>query len=413
MMSLLDLIIEQDKLLLQLEKVITDREKSLPCEAACSAECEAGGLAAAKEAQEAGSVAAAEKPKEEGAAAAAASMPNQSRGKDEASRPQPRERLPRKCKSSVIQASLVLLVIFCAGTPAAVAKGGAKPPGFASRNPAKVLVKASGRAAKLEKPKIPRGILNSVFNRNNADNIMQGLEKSADFFDLVKTFVDKFKAKDNNMEPQQLHDHELFECKPRKGGLCYSRCARTDNYKQKWCHITSTLDGAWDVCDCVLRPMMRRWIEANKAKLLAVDAARVAAGEEAEADLYTLWIIIATLAAVMVVAIISFISRCAYNYRFNNKKQTEVKRGRQQQQLDNLRGQVPRLDQSAMILGMDRAKSLANLNPTTQDNPLLTQPQAKSMINLTKMGPSKHVTFEDTTAMMATPPNDPEVGREE
>ena len=158
---------------------------------------------------------------------------------------------------------------------------------------------------------------------------------------------------------------------------------------------------------------MRRWIEANKAKILAVDAARVAAGEEAEADLYTLWIIIATLAAVMVVAIISFISRCAYNYRFNNKKQTEVKRERQQQQLDNLRGQVPRLDQSAMILGMDRAKSLANLNPTTQDNPLLTQPQAKSMINLTKMGPSKHVTFEDTTAMMATPPNDPEVGREE
>ena len=159
---------------------------------------------------------------------------------------------------------------------------------------------------------------------------------------------------------------------------------------------------------------MRRWIEANKAKILAVDAARVAAGEEAEADLYTLWIIIATLAAVMVVAIISFISRCAYNYRFNNKKQTEVKRERQQQPLDNLRGQAPRLDQPAMILGMDRTRSLANLNPTTQDNPLLTRPpQAKSMINLTKMGPSKHVTFEDTTAMMATPPNDPEVGREE
>ena len=155
---------------------------------------------------------------------------------------------------------------------------------------------------------------------------------------------------------------------------------------------------------------MRRWIESNKAKLLAVDAARVAAGEEARADLYTLWIIIATLTAVMVMAIISFLSRCAYNYRYNNKKQTEVKRERQQQQLDNLRGQVPRLDQSAMILGMDRAKSLANLNPTTQDNPLLNQPQAKSMINL---GPSKHVTFEDTTAMMATPPNDPEVGREQ
>ena len=426
MMSLFDLIVEQEKLLSQLEKVITDRETVLPCEAACSAECEAGGFAAAKEAkEEAGSVAAAEKPKEEGAVVTAASTTNQSRGKDKASRPQTRNRLPRKCKSSVIQASLVLLVIFCAGTPAAVAKGGAKPPGFASRNPAKVLVKASGRAAKLEKPKIPRGILNSVFNRNNADNIMQGLEKSADFFDLVKTFVDKFKAKDNNMEPQQLHDHELFECKPRKGGLCYSRCARTDNYKQKWCHITSTLDGAWDVCDCVLRPMMRRWIEANKAKLIAVAEAKVAAGDEALADLYTQWIIISTLTAVIVVAIVIFVSRCVYNYRSNNKR-AEAKRQQQQHPHENVRDRAPRLDHSAMITGIDRTKSMANLTPTTPDNQLLTRP-AKSMINLSQVGPPKHVSFEDTTqtrpavhamvaqaeALIATPPTDLGLGREE
>ena len=420
MMSLLDLIVEQEELLKQLDKVINDREQHreqlLSCDSACSAECEAGIFDAAKEAQDTSSAAASEEaaPKEEGAAAAAASMPNQSRGKGKASRPQLRKRLPRKCKSSAIQVSLVLLVICCAGNPAA-AKGGAGPTGF--KNPARKVVQASTLAKgvpKIEKPKVSRGILNSVFNRKNANGIMEGLENSANFFDLVKTAVEKFKAKGDNIE-QELHDHELFECRPRNGGLCYSRCARTQDYKQKWCHTTSTLSsGAWDVCDCILRPVMRRWIQANKAKLLAVDAARVAAGEEAEADLYTLWIIIATLAAVMVVAIISFISRCAYNYRFNNKKQTEVKRERQQQPLDNLRGQAPRLDQSAMIMGMDRTRSLANLNPTTQDNPLLTRPpQAKSMINLTKVGPPKHVTFEDTTAMMATPPNDPEVGREE
>ena len=420
MMSLLDLIVEQEELLKQLDKVINDREQYreqlLSCDSACSAECDAGIFDdAAKEAKDTSSAAASEEaaPKAEGAAAAAAaSMPNHSRGKGKA-RPQLRKRLPRKCKSSAIQVGLVLLVICCAGTPAA-AKGGPGPVGF--KNPAKKVVQASTLAKgvpKIGKPKVSRGILNSVFNRENANGIMKGLESSANFFDLVKTAVEKFKAKGENIE-QDLYDHELFECRPRNGGLCYSGCARSQDYKQKWCYTTSTLSsGSWDVCDCILRPVMRRWIEANKAKLLAVDAARVAAGEEAKADLYTLWIIIATLTAVMVMAIISFLSRCAYNYRFHNKKQTEVKRGRQQQQLDNLRGQVPRLDQSAMILGMDRAKSLANLNPTTQDNPLLTQPQAKSMINLTKMGPSKHVTFEDTTAMMATPPNDPEVGREQ
>lgn len=420
MMSLLDLIVEQEELLKQLDKVINDREQHreqlLSCDSACSAECEAGIFDAAKEAQDTSSAAASEEaaPKQEGAAAAAASMPNQSQGKGKASRPQLRKRLPRKCKSSAIQISLVLLVICCAGTPAA-AKGGSGPVGF--NNPARKVVQASALAKgvpKIGKPKVSRGILNSVFNRENANGIMKGLESSANFFDLVKTAVEKFKAKGDNIE-QELKDHELFECRPRNGGLCYSGCARTQDYKQKWCHTTSTLSsGAWDVCDCILRPVMRRWMEANKAKILAVDAARVAAGEEAEADLYTLWIIIATLAAVMVVAIISFISRCAYNYRFNNKKQTEVKRERQQQPLDNLRGQAPRLDQPAMILGMDRTRSLANLNPTTQDNPLLTRPpQAKSMINLTKVGPPKHVTFEDTTAMTATPPNDPEVGREE
>ena len=431
MMSLLDLIVEQEELLKQLDKVINDREQHreqlLSCDSACSAECDAGIFDAAKEAQDTSSTTASEEaaPKEEGAAAAAASMSNQSRGKEKASRPQQRKRLPRKCKSSVIQVSLVLLVICCAGTPAA-AKGGAGPAGF--KTPAKVVVKPSTLAKgvpKIGKPKISRGILNSVFNRNNANGIMQGLENSANFFDLVKTAVEKFKTKGDNIE-RELHDHELFECRPRNGGLCYASCARSQDYKQKWCYTTSTLaSGAWDVCDCTLRPMMRRWIEANKAKLLAVDAARVAAGEEAEADLYTLWIIIATLTAVMVVAIVTFVSRCAYNYR-SNKKQTEDKRERQQQ-LDNLRGQAPRLDQSAMILGMDRTRSMANLAPTTQDNPLLTRPaQAKSMINLTKVGPPKHVSFEDTSqtrphvqtmvaheALIATPPTDFDLGREE
>ena len=427
MMSLFDLIVEQEKLLSQLEKVITDRETVLPCEAACSAECEAGGFAAAKEAkEEAGSVAAAEKPKEEGAVVTAASTTNQSRGKDKASRPQTRNRLPRKCKSSVIQASLVLLVIFCAGTPAAVAKGGVRPPGL--KNPAKVVVQASSLAKaipKLGKPKISRGILNSVFNRNNADGIMQGLESSANFFDLVKTVVKKFKAKGNDIE-HELHDIELFECKPRNGGLCYSTCARTQNYKQKWCHVTSTLDdGAWDVCDCVLRPIMRRWIEANKAKLIAVAEAKTNEGEEAAADLYTQWIIISTLTGVIVVAIVIFVSRCVYNYRSNNKR-AEDKRQQQQHSQENVRDRAPRLDHSAMITGIDRTKSMANLTPTTPDNQLLTRP-AKSMINLSQVGPPKHVSFEDTTqtrpavhamvaraeAVIATPPTDLGLGREE
>ena len=166
--------------------------------------------------------------------------------------------------------------------------------------------------------------------------------------------------------------------------------------------------------------MMRRWIEANKAKLIAVAEARIAAGEEAEADLYTLWIIISTLAAVIVVAIVSFVSRCVYNYR-SNKKRAEDKRERQQHPLDKVRGQAPRLDHSAM----DRAQSMANLTPTTPDNQL-TRP-AKSMINLTKVGPPKHVSFEDTTqtrpivqamvahaeALITPPPTDLGLGREE
>lgn len=425
------MIVEQEELLKQLDKVINDREQHreqlLSCDSASSAECDAGIFDAAKEAQDTSSTAASEEaaPKEEGAAAAAASTPNQSRGKGKASRPQLRKRLPRKCKSSVIQVSLVLLVICCAGTPAA-AKGGARPAGF--KNPGKVGVQASSLAKaipKLGKPKISRGILNSVFNRNNADGIMQGLESSANFFDLVKTVVKKFKAKGNDIE-HELQDIELFECKPRNGGLCYSTCARTQNYKQKWCHVTSTLDdGAWDVCDCVLRPIMRRWIEANKAKLIAVAEAKTNEGEEAAADLYTQWIIISTLTGVIVVAIVIFVSRCVYNYRSNNKR-AEAKRQQQQHPHENVQDRAPRLDHSAMITGIDRTKSMANLNPTTPDNQLLTRP-AKSMINLSQVGPPKHVSFEDTTqtrpavhamvaraeAVIATPPTDLGHGREE
>ena len=79
MMSLLDLIVEQEELLKQLDKVINDREQHreqlLSCDSACSAECHAGIFDAAKEAKDTSSAAASEEaaPKAEGAAAAAAS----------------------------------------------------------------------------------------------------------------------------------------------------------------------------------------------------------------------------------------------------------------------------------------------------------------------------------------------------
>ena len=139
------MIVEQEELLKQLDKVINDREQHreqlLSCDSACSAECHAGIFDAAKEAKDTSSAAASEEaaPKAEGAAAAAAAMPNQSRGKGKA-RPQLRKKLPRKCKSSAIQVGLVLLVICCAGTPAA-AKGGPGPVGF--KNPARKVVQAS------------------------------------------------------------------------------------------------------------------------------------------------------------------------------------------------------------------------------------------------------------------------------
>ena len=196
------------------------------------------------------------------------------------------------------------------------------PPRTASRSTEMKSAGGLASAAAAAIPKITKGTLNKIFNRENANVVWETIEKSADFLESVRGFVTKRKeaaedAAAAGIPPPpplpEFQKHEFMVCQPDDPQeICYSTCERQGK-DYHWCHTSSVMSGsAWAVCTCDLRPEIVHWLLVNKQRLMASTAHTTAAGKP-PTDLIQ-WIIIGILAAILLSFSLAFIGRCLYRY---------------------------------------------------------------------------------------------------
>ena len=142
------------------------------------------------------------------------------------------------------------------------------------------------------------------------------VEKSVDFFRKMKSALKSQNITSFDKPPVGWNWNEILWCHPAdQKSRCFSTC-QTKGYTYKWCFTTAAQDKDWQHCACEIRPSVRHWIQLAKNRLVHKSEVLADNPVTQEGKNETIqWIVIATLAFLVIVLVTGIIARVIYNYR--------------------------------------------------------------------------------------------------
>ena len=142
------------------------------------------------------------------------------------------------------------------------------------------------------------------------------VEKSVDFFRKMKSALKSQNITSYDKPPVGWNWNEILWCHPAdQESRCFSTCQRK-GYTFKWCYTSAAQDKDWQHCACEIRPSVRHWIHLAKTRLVHKSQVLADTPVTQEGKNETIqWIVIATLAFLVIVLVTGIIARVVYNYR--------------------------------------------------------------------------------------------------
>ena len=140
------------------------------------------------------------------------------------------------------------------------------------------------------------------------------VEETVNFFQSVTKALKNQNVTSYDKLPQGWNLDEILWCHPSDGqSRCFSTCQQQGE-KYTWC-FTSKAQSDWQHCACSIRPLIRHWISLAKKRLLEKSQqAKISMMHEGKNEMIQ-WIVIATLAFLVMILVTGIVARVVYNYR--------------------------------------------------------------------------------------------------